>query len=344
MVDKKGISTVACEEKHRGDSVAEIQTFVSPFTRVAVSAHTYPDGDAVGSCLAMANFLAALGKEVSVILPKKDIGAVNVLDGFDSIVNPDEYDFSAEPDLFVCLDCSEPSRICDERIRSWVGRVPTLNIDHHGKELFGNRNYVVNDASSTGELVFEIAEASGWKINPATADALWCALVTDTNRFTLPSVTAGTLRCAARLVECGARTAFLSDAIYMNEQPNVFDLRTRAMRSLERWCNGLVAAIALDSDDFAATGCTKQDAEEFPNIPRSIAGAKLSFYFYPFPVDQPIGARISVRSREDSPVTARMVAEHFGGAGHEHSAGAVYPGSVAATIAAVREYLETLMK
>ena len=340
MVEKNDITTKACAGKYRGDSVVEILEFILPFKRVAVSAHTYPDGDAVGSCLAMAKLLTVFGKSATVILPKKDIGAVSVLDGFDMIVNPEDYDFSAAPDLFVCLDCSDPSRICDERIRAWVGKVPTLNIDHHGKQLFGNRNFVVNDASSTGELVYDFATAAGWKLDREIADALWCALVTDTNRFTLPSVTAETLHCAAALVEAGARVSYLSEAIYMSESPNVFDLRTRAMQSLQRWCGGKVAATALDSDDFAATGCTKQDAEEFPNIPRSIAGAKLSFYFYPFPVDQPIGARISVRSREDSPVTARMVAEHFGGAGHEHSAGAVYPGDVHAAAAAVRDYLE----
>ena len=328
---------------HRGNTAEEILEFIAPFKKVALSAHTYPDGDAVGSALAFAGFLAALGKEATVVLPKKDVGPVRVLDGFDAIVNPDDYDFSAVPELFVCLDCADPSRICDERIRNWVGRVPTLNIDHHGKSLFGDRNYVVNDASSTGELVHEIAVAAGWEIGRAAADALWCALATDTNRFTLPSVTGETLRCAAHLLECGARSPFLADAIYMSEEPNVFELRTRAMRSLVRWCGGKAAAIVLDSDDFSETGCTKQDAEEFPNIPRSIAGTKLSFYFYPFPVDRPTGARISARSRVDAPVTARTVAEHFGGAGHEHSAGAVYPGNVHEAAEAVRKYLESVL-
>lgn len=332
------------EKKHRGDTVAEIVEMIGRAHRVALSSHTYPDGDAVGSCLAMAAFVRALGKESMVILPKEDVGPVRVLEGFNDIVDPDDVDFSVKPDLFVCLDCSDPSRICDVRIRAWVGSVPTLNIDHHGKQLFGDRNYVVNDASSTGELVFDIARVAGWKLTMPIAEALWCALVTDTNRFSFASTTSDTLHCAAELVAAGARAADLNDIIYMNEQPNVFELRTRAMRSMERWCGGLAAAIMLDVVDFTETGCTKQDAEEFPNIPRSIAGAKLSFYFYPFPVDHPTGARISVRSREGTPVTARKIAEHFGGAGHEHSAGAVYSGTVHEAAVAVKAYLESLAK
>ncbi len=332
------------EKTHRGSPLSDILSALDNATRIAISAHTYPDGDAVGSCLAMAGLLRARGKDVTVLLPRKDVGPVRVLEGFEAVRDPDDFDFSCPPDLFLALDCSDPGRICDPRIAAWTETVPTLNIDHHGKALFGRWNYVVNDASSTGELVHDIAAAAGWPLDRPAAEALWCALVTDTNRFTLTAVTADTLRCAADLLAAGARAAWLSECIYMSEARNVFDLRTRAMKSLETWCGGLAAAISLDSDDFAQTGCTKQDAEEFPNIPRAIEGTKVSLYFYPFPVDHPTGARISARSREGSPVTARDIAEHFGGAGHLHSAGAVYPGSVHEAAAAVRSYLESVLQ
>ena len=329
---------------HLGDSVEDILALIGSAHRVAISAHTYPDGDAVGSCLAMAHFLRAAEKEVVVILPKKDVGPVRVLDGFGSVVDPDDFDFSVPPDLFVCLDCSDPSRICDARMREWVGAVPTLNIDHHGRELFGSRNYVVKDASSTGELVYDIARAAGWAIDSKVAEALWCAAVTDTCRFSTPATTPSTLRCAADLAERGVRIAWLAEQLYQCEPFKAFDLRRRAINSLERWFDGHVAVISLTPADFAETGCKKQDGETFPEIPNSLEGVQLAVYFYPFPVDDPGHTRISARSRPGSPVTAKTLAAHFGGGGHEHSAAATPALSIAETKRAVQDWLATLFK
>ncbi len=322
--------------------INEILALIAPARRVALSAHTYPDGDAVGSCLAMGAFLRALGKDAVVVLPKKDVGPVRVLDGFDGIVNPGDFGFATPPDLFVCLDCADPSRICDERIRGWVGTIPTLNIDHHGKELFGTRNYVVKDASSTGELVYDIATAAGWPIDRPVAEALWCAVLTDTCRFTSPATSPSTLRAAAVLAEKGVRIAWLAEQLYQREPFHAFDLRRRAINSLDRWFGGRVASIALSTEDFAETGCQKQDGETFPDIPNSLEGVQLAIFFYPFPVTDKGHTRISARSRPGSPVTAKDLATHFGGGGHEHSAAATPALGIAETRRAVREWLTSV--
>jgi len=323
------------------DSVADVLALIAPARRVALSAHQYPDGDAVGSCLAMADLLRAQGKEATVLLPRADVGPVRCLPGFDRVLDPDAWDFASPPDLFVCLDCADPSRICDDRIRDWVGKVPTLNVDHHGRQLFGTCNCVIKDASSTGELVFDLARAVGWPVSAEAAEALWCAILTDTNRFTTPATSPSTLRAAATLAETGVRIAWLAEQIYQREPFNAFDLRRRAVDSLERWSGGRVAVISLTPDDFAATGCRKQDGETFPEIPNSLEGVQLAVYFYPFPVSDPGHTRISARSRPGSPVTAKDLAAHFGGGGHEHSAAATPALSVAETKRAVKEWLAT---
>ena len=323
-------------------NVADILHLIAAARRIAISAHTYPDGDAVGSCIAMAGFLRAAGKDVTIVLPKEDVGPVCALDGFGDIVNPDAFDFSAPPDLFLCLDCADPSRICDARIRDWVGKIPTLNIDHHGKELFGTRNYVIKDASSTGELVYDVACAAGWTIDRPIAEALWCAILTDTCRFTTPSTRPSTLRAAAALAEKGVHIAWLAEQIYQREPFHAFDLRRRAINSLERWFDGRVATIALSTNDFAETGCKKQDGETFPEIPNSLEGVQLAIFFYPFPVTDSDHTRISARSRPDSPITAKMLAAHFGGGGHEHSAAATPALSITETKRAVRDWLATV--
>lgn len=309
--------------------------------RIVLSAHQYPDGDAVGSCLAMAAFLRALGKDATVLLPSGDVGPVRCLSGFERVLDPDAWNFASPPDLFVCLDCADPSRICDARIRDWVGKVPTLNLDHHAKRLFGTCNCVVKDASSTGELVFDLARAAGWLVSAEAAEALWCAILTDTNRFTTPATAPSTLRAAAALAETGVRIAWLAEQIYQREPFNAFDLRRRAVDSLERWFGGCVAVVSLGTDDFAETGCRKQDGETFPEIPNSLDGVQLAVYFYPFPVDDPGHTRISARSRPGSPISAKALAAHFGGGGHEHSAAATPALSVSETKQAVKEWLAT---
>lgn len=312
--------------------------------RIVLTAHEYPDGDAVGSCLAMAAFLRAAGKDATVLLPRRDVGPVRCLDGFERVLDPDAWDFATTPDLLLALDCSEPRRFCDARLAAWIDHIPVLNIDHHGKQLFGNVNLVVRDASSTGELVCELARAAGWAIDRETAEALWCAILTDTSRFTSPSTTPSTLRAAAELAEKGARIAWLAEQIYQREPFHAFDLRRRAINSLERWFDGRVATVALSTSDFAETGCKKQDGETFPDIPNSLEGVQLAVFFYPFPVTDPGHTRISARSRPGSPVTAKDLATHFGGGGHEHSAAATPALSIADTKKAVKEWLAGLFR
>ena len=305
---------------------------------IVITGHKFPDGDAVGSSLALHRLLSNLGKHVDVLLYKSHIGTPQVLEDFDQITDMSEYDFSKEPDLFICLDCADPSRICDDRLQHWIGKVPTMNIDHHGKKLFGDVNYVIRDYSSTGELVFNLAKAFNWQLDRNAAEALWVSIVTDTNRFSR-GVQSSTLLCAAELLSLGVRASWLNDELFMQEAPNVFELRKRAINSLEQWFKGIVAVISLTHQDFSETQCTKQDTEDFPNIPLSIKGTKIAVFIYPLPTGMD-EIRISLRSRQGAAITARRIAEHFNGAGHEHSAGAVYNGTVLDCKMAVKSFLE----
>ena len=304
--------------------------------RIILTGHKYPDGDAVGSALALYRLLRKQGKQVLVLFKKSQIGVSSILEDFASITDIGEYDFGLMPELLICLDCSDSKRICDERICGWIGRIPTINIDHHGKELFGDFNLVIKDYSSTGELVYDLAKAANWRLDRQAAESLWVSIVTDTNQFSR-GVQSSTMYCAAELLSLGVRASWLNDVLFLQEPINVFELRKRAVNSLELWNDGLVSVISLQVDDFEETGCTKQDTDNFPNIPLSIKGSKIAVFIYPLMVRNEV--RISFRSREGCPVSAKKIAEHFGGSGHEHSAGAVFYGSVNGAKEAVRSFL-----
>ena len=308
---------------------------------VVVTAHEFPDGDAVGSALALSSFLRKIGKDVQLVLPHRQIGIGSILEGAETIVDAENFDFSRRPDLLCCLDCSERSRICDRRFLAWLDdRCPCINIDHHGKQLFGDWNCVIRDFSSTGELVYRLALKAGWEMDRVIAEALWMALVTDTNRFSKPACTPETLRCAADLAGCGARVGWLNDMIYSQDTWNNVQLRKRVYDSLRLLCNGAVALASLERRDFEETGCVKQDAAEFPLIPFGIQGVKVAALIYLPPDSDKV--RVSLRSRPGPLPCAKAIAEHFGGSGHEDSAGAAVADSVANVCADFSSYMEKL--
>ena len=279
------------------------------------------------------------GKFVQVVLPKKDVGAPASISGFEEVVDLHDFDFNTDFDLLAVMDCGSRKRICSEQFMLCRPRLGVLNIDHHGAELFGDINVVVKDFSSTGELVFHLAQATGWTLTQQFAEAIWTAIVTDTDRFTLPATTATTLQCAATLHACGIRAAWLNDQLFRQCKPNALQLQARALKSLELWHDGTVATIALTTEDYRQTRCTKPDSDSFPLIPLSVAGAKLAVFFYPRPVDNPLVTRISIRSRVGSPVTALELATAFGGSGHTHSAAAAISASIPEAKQQVKEFL-----
>ena len=179
-------------------------------------------------------------------------------------------------------------------------------------------------------------------MNQSVAEALWMSLITDTNRFSKPACTPDTLRCAADLASYGARVGWLNDMIYGQDTWNNVQLRKRVYNSLRLLCNGMVALASLERCDFEETGCVKQDAAEFPLIPFGIQGVKVAALIYLPPDSSKI--RISLRSRLSELPSAKTIAEHFGGSGHEDSAGAAVEGSVSRVCEDFTTYMETIWR
>ena len=170
--------------------------------RFVITTHENPDGDALGSLLAMKLALDQLGKDAEMVL----VGDAPL---------PGEYAFMPLEELrrrwpddvservLLALDCANESRIADPEV---LGRVPlSIDVDHHHDNTrFGQINLIVADASSTGEVLRDIFRELGLELTPHLAEALYIALVTDTGRFQYTNTTPKALRLAAELVEAGA--------------------------------------------------------------------------------------------------------------------------------------------
>ena len=292
---------------------------------VAIATHRGPDGDAIGSSLALAIVLEALGKDAALYARAADIGAPRVLRGLERLRAPEAAAAAPRPDLLVCLDCASPDRVSVPFFRGNLASFRVLNIDHHeSNPRFGAVNWVVDDASSTGELVWRLAKAAGWPIPPDAAEALWVAVVTDTGRFSYSCTHPSTLECGADLLRLGVRQSFLNDEIFAKAPLRAMRLRARAYASLQVWCDGAVAVISLDASDYADCGCTKADSEDFVDIPRAVRGVRLAVFIYRSRADEDC-AHLSIRAYE--PASASAFAALFGGGGHRAAAGATLKGA-----------------
>jgi phosphoesterase RecJ-like protein len=283
--------------------------------RIVVSGHARPDGDALGAALALGRCLAAAGRDAIVAGRPEELGAAGFLDGCAALVRPEEAASGAS--LLVAVDCGDVERL-PEPLRPLSGRIEVVNIDHHPTNArFGTWNWVDPAASSCGEMVWRLVRRAGWPLDRSAAEALWVAVVTDTGRFAYDSTRPATLRCAADLLRCGVRTSWINDRLYGQFERRVLELRRRAYDTLEVWAGGLVACVTLTARDFAETGCSRADAEDVVDIPRSLRGSLGSLFFYE--AGEPGTTRVSIRARP--PLDATVLAMPFGGGGHRGAAG-----------------------
>lgn len=328
--------------KTRG-SIRKVAQALSGFRKVLITAHTRPDGDAVGSSVAMARLLKAQGWEPTVALSPIGMGPPKFLLEYADCMAPTHVR-AKDYDCALVLDCAGLERLPEGPLREAVAKLPILNIDHHatGRGTFGLARWVVPDASSTGELVYRFAKRMKWRFDRETAEALWVALVTDTGRFAYSCTRPFTLKAASELLACGVDSSDLNDRLYLYASEGAVLLKRKAYDSLATWFRGRVALICLTARDFRRAGVPKSEIEDAIDIPRSIPTAKVSLFFYETK-DKPGLTRLSVRTRGETPgFSAASIAEHFGGGGHLRAAGCDLPGAPKVAIEQVKAYLATL--
>lgn len=301
-----------------------------------ITGHVRPDGDALGSALALGRLLGQQGVQATVSAEPSEIGSPGFLEGCEAIIPPATA--AANPcRALITLDCGVIERL-PEALQPLVGRIPILNIDHHRtNSSFGTVNWIEERASSTGELIWRLSRRAGWALDRATAEALWVAVITDTGRFAYDQTRPATLVCGADLVRHGVRTSMINDRIYGAFSRRVLELKRRAFNSLTVWRNDEVAAVSLTRRDFDETGCTKADAEDIIEIPRALAGSRVALFFYEAGGQENV-TRLSIRTRE--PIDATLLAGRFGGGGHARAAGCNVPAPMPEAMALTRQAVD----
>ena len=324
------------------ESYAAARRLLAGKRRILVSGHLSPDGDALGSMIAMARLLRGAGYEAYATADLNALGKPGFLEGVEDLIPVRKLKRQKKFDLFVALDCASFERMPPE-VRPVAEKLPKICVDHHvtNDGSFADVSIVDAAASSTGEIVWRIAKWNEWKLDRAVAEALWVALVTDSGRFAYDSTKPGTLRAAGDLLKYGVRTALINDILYGAFSRKAIELKRLAWRSLHVWKNRKVAEVTLTRDDFRSVRGTKAEAEDIIEIPRSVARNEIALFFYQIP-DRTKETRCSIRTRGDWDAT--VLAAKFGGGGHVKAAGCTIKASMAAAKRQMRAAVKELLK
>jgi bifunctional oligoribonuclease and PAP phosphatase NrnA len=287
--------------------------------RFLVTTHENPDGDALGSLLAMTLALESLGKDAVMYLggkaPLPSEYAFMALDGLRRELSED-----APERVLVAVDCANESRLGpDPEI---LASAPLrINVDHHhDNSRFGDVNLVVADASSTGEVLRDVFRDLGVELTPPIAEALYIALVTDTGRFQYTNTTPKALRLAAELVEAGADVHKVFQGVYESVQFAKLKLLARALERAEVYDGGRVVVSYLLRNDFAEVGASEPYSEGIIDFLRAVEGADMAALIREPPRGGSPARRVSLRASTDE-LDVSAIARKSGGGGHRQAAG-----------------------
>ena len=322
------------------EEYAKAAALIAKAKRILISGHLSPDGDALGSMLALARLLNNAGKQAFATADLNSLGKPGFLDGVVDMI-PVRKLKRQRFDLFIAVDCATFERMPGE-VRPVAEKLPIICIDHHHTNTaFGDVSILDSEASSTGELIWRFAKWNEWKLDRASAEALWVAMITDSGRFAYDSTKPGTLRAAGDLLKHGVRTSYINDIIYGEFTRKAIELKRIAWRSLHIWKNRKVAEVTLTREDFRSVRGTKADAEDIIEIPRSVAKNEIALFFYQIP-DRTKETRCSIRTRGDWDATA--IAGRFGGGGHLKAAGCTIKSPLASAKRKMRAAVKEILR
>lgn len=291
--------------------VGEVAAAIRERQRFIITSHARPDGDAIGSTLALTFALEQMGRTAIAVLRDPVPGPYQSFPGVDRLVIADRVD--APADAVIVLECSDLSRPGV----AGLDRYPIVNIDHHlGNAMYGAVNWFDETAAACGELVADLVDTLGVAWTSAIASHLYLALATDTGGFRYGPISARTFDTCRRIVEAGVDTALLSRQIFDSFSIGRVRLTGALLNAMTLHHDNRLAVLAFDDDLLRACGATVDDTEGLVNLPlgaREVSAVAL------LKRQDARTWRISLRSKGE--VDVRSVAARWQGGGHRNAAG-----------------------
>lgn len=281
--------------------------------QVALFSHVSPDGDCIGSMLAIGLALEKMGKKVSFYNPNSVPSYLAFLPGSarirQELPNP-------QPKILLFVDCTDLGRV--NLSKSEIsGDSTVLNLDHHISNLFfGDYNWVDPQASAVGEIALTLIRALGVEIDVDIATNLYTAIFTDSGCFEYSNTTAQTHRLTADLIDRGVDLSRIHNYL-INQKPLAqIKLLQCALHSLEVLAGGQLAIMLISAEDFRKSGAEQELSEGLVNHARSIAGVEVAVL-----LKEVSPQEIKVGLRSNLWLNVNEIAAQFGGGGHQRAAG-----------------------
>lgn len=299
------------------DDIAEVIVQENDFLAVS---HAGPDGDAIGSLLAIGEILQHLGKRYTLYNVDGVPDGLRFLPHSSRVQN----ELPAEPAAWtIVLDCNVPDRVSDE-FKKRKPFAKAIVLDHHLTErTFGDLPYVDSSAAATGEVVYRLAKKIDWQPTAAFATCAYTAISTDTGSFQFSNTSSRIFGIAAELAAWGADPSEIAERVYATQSRARVQILKHVLEGLRFEANGKIAAITVWQSDMRNSNALKYDLEGLVNIPRSIEGVQAAVQIREVIPGKEY--RISLRSKK--PIDVERIASGFGGGGHKYAAGCTLYGA-----------------
>lgn len=302
--------------------------------RFLIGCHVHPDGDAIGSMLAIGLTLKKMGKQVSMVCSDGVPSVYFFLEGSSEIVRdiPDSF----VPEVIIGVDCAEKDRMA---IPSHIwnhSNVPVVNLDHHITNTgFGDLNIINPQAAATGELVYQLLTIGGFPMDTAIALSLYTAIATDTGFFRYDSTSAYTLEVASGLVKnFQVKPSKVAEQVHEQKSFNSIRLLGELLSKIQLENDGKVAWVALDQALLNKFPVENEETESFVNYARSIEGVEIGILFKELKPNE-----IKLSWRSTNAVDVSKLAAYFGGGGHARAAGCSINGTIDSVIRRVLDFV-----
>ncbi len=294
---------------------------IRAYDNIVLFTHTHPDGDALGSLLALAAILESLGKKVFCFLEEPVSHLYDFLPGIDKVhTGLAEYrSFIQEVEgkvMSIALDCGDEDRLGKSK-REFLQVQPFAVIDHHqSHKNFGTARWVETDRSSTGEMVYELALALDVPVSFSCAYNLYVAICTDTGSFRYAGTGARTLHITAQLLEKGVRPEEVCSHLYDNFSRERLKLMEMVLSTIALFEAEQIAIMYVSEGMLAESGATLQDVEGFIDFPRSLKSVKVAVL-----IKEGGDGSVAVSLRAKGQCDVAEIAKQFEGGGHRNAAG-----------------------
>ena len=312
------------------DQLEQVLQEINQRRRFLVTSHARPDGDAIGSTLALAQVLRKMGKNSEVVLRDSVPVIYRPLPLSETIVHSSQ--INGDYDAAIILECDSIQRTRLHGLEKHF----LINIDHHASSKpFAHVNWIDPSAVATAELVFRLARAAQVKLTPEIATCLYTALLTDTGSFCYAGTNACTFELAKCLVEHGADPGKIAQNVYFSSPTSKMRLLGAALSRMER--QGAVTWMSVTRQDMERCGALDEDCEGLVNYALGISGVEVALFFREVAQER---IRVSIRSK--GAVNVAAIAAKFGGGGHECAGGFSLEGPVQAAAKRVLAELRDL--